>query len=64
MPAQITKIRTDKAPATGVFASQIALAFVRRAVAGGLTPAEARKRYLEFFNRPPVPREQRGAYGV
>ena len=44
-----------------LFSSPSALAFVRRAVACGQTPAEARQSYLDFVNRSHAPRVSRAA---
>ena len=56
----IRAIGQDRAAAR-VFSSPYALAYVRRAVAGGLTPAEARRRYLDFVSRIQKQREPRAA---
>lgn len=54
------KTSTENRPQR-VFATHVALAFVRRAVAAGLSKAEAEKRYLDFVNRPHAPRDRRAA---
>ena len=61
MAQRTIKARGEVRAATRVFSSPYALAYLRRAVAGGLTPADARQRYLDFVNRSPAPRQQRAA---
>jgi hypothetical protein len=62
MAQQTTRSRAENSIAARFFSSPYALAFVRRAVATGLSQAEARKRYLDFVNRTPRgPRERRAA---
>jgi hypothetical protein len=61
MAQQTTRATAENRIAARLFSSPYALAFVRRAVAGGLSQAEARQRYLDFVNRLPTPREPRAA---
>jgi len=62
MAQQTTRSRAESRIAARFFSSPYALAFVRRAVATGLSQAEARKRYLDFVNRThALPRERRAA---
>jgi hypothetical protein len=62
MAQQTTRSAVESRIAARFFSPPCALAFVRRAVATGLTQAEARKRYLDFVSRTHVlPREQRRA---
>lgn len=61
MARQTTKTPAENRAAARIFSSPYALAFVRRAVAGGLSQAEARKRYLDFLNRSNAPRDCRAA---
>jgi hypothetical protein len=62
MAQQTTRARAENRAGARFFSSPYALAFVRRAVASGLSQAEARRRYLDFVNRTHVqPRERRGA---
>lgn len=51
------KDRTD----ARLFASPVALAFVRRAVLAGVPVADARRRYQEFIRRPHALRDRRAA---
>ena len=52
MAQQTTRTPAENRAAARFFSSPYALAFVRRAVACGLSRAVARKRYLDFVNRP------------
>ena len=61
MAQQTTKATAENRAIERIFSSPYALAFVRRAIASGLSQAEARKRYLDFVNRPHAPRERRAA---
>jgi hypothetical protein len=61
MAQQTTRATAEDRMTARVFSSPYALAFVRRAVATGLSQAEARKRYLDFVNRLSTPREPRAA---
>jgi hypothetical protein len=61
MAQQTTRITAGNRNVARFFSSPSALAFVRRAVAGGLSQAEARKRYLDFINRSDTPCERRAA---
>ena len=61
MAQQTTRSRAENRMLARFFSSPYALAFVRRAVAAGLSQAEARKRYLDFVNRLSTPREPRAA---
>lgn len=61
MAQQTSRTSAGNRAVARLFSSPSALAFVRRAVASGLTQAEARKRYLDFVNRSHVTRNPRAA---
>ena len=61
MAQQTTRATAEDRVPARFFSSPYALAYLRRAVATGLSQAEARKRYLDFVNRLSTPREPRAA---